>query len=185
LLLQLDLTDLDGLAGMHLLPRAGTLRIFYDVIGQPWGHRRSERRGWRVQYSPAGTELRRAPGPKGLTPELVLPDVALACQHAVTFPGPHSDLAIYDDDTELLYRELVLEGDRIRHLLLGHPDPIQRDPVGRGSRSLVQLDSDPLLGTMWGDAPESCTGRSRSRPLPRAPSTRHGSSSNAAERRRP
>ena len=152
LLLQLDLADLDGLPGMEVLPSSGTLQFFYDVSTKPWGYRRSDRRGWRVLFAPPGAALRRPATPSGLTPELVLPEVALACQHTVTFPGSHSDLAVFDDDTEDAYRELVLEGDRIRHLLLGHPDPIQWDPVGAGCRSLLQLDSDPLLGTAWGDS---------------------------------
>lgn len=151
LLLQLDLTDLDGIAGADVLPGAGTLSFFYDVIGQPWGYSHKERTRWRVLYLPASDPLRPAPHPKGLVPELVLPAVSASCQHAVTFPGTCSDLAAISDDDEDLYRELVLGGDRIRHLLLGHPDPIQRDPVGDGWRSLLQLDSDPLLGTMWGD----------------------------------
>lgn len=152
LLLQLDLSDLDGVPGMEVLPSSGTLQFFYDVVMQPWGYRQSDRRGWRVLYAPAEAELRRSASPSGLAPELVLPEVALTCQHTVTFPGSHSDLAVFEDDTEDAYRELVLEGDRIRHLLLGHPDPIQRDPVGAGQRSLLQLDSDSLLGTMWGDS---------------------------------
>lgn len=152
LLLQLTLSDLDGVPGTEVMPSFGTLQFFYDVVTQPWGYQRSHRRGWRVLFAPPAAELRRPASPSGLVPELVLPEVALTCQHAVTFPGSHSELAVFDDDTEDAYRELVLEGDRIRHLLLGHPDPIQRDPVGAGQRSLLQLDSDPLLGTMWGDS---------------------------------
>ena len=151
LLLQLDLADLPRIPGVDALPSSGTLQFFYDVVARPWGYQRSDRRGWRVLFAPPEAELRRPATPQGLVPELVLPEVALACRHAVTFPSSHSALAVFDDDTEDAYRELVLEGDRVRHLLLGHPDPIQSDPVGAGQRSLLQLDSDALLGTMWGD----------------------------------
>lgn len=152
LLLQLGLADLRGIAGTHLLPSDGTLWFFYDVIGQPWGLRQRERSGWRVLHAPADAVLRPARHPAGLPDEHVLPLVTCTPQPTVTFPGPHSDRAVIDGDDDLLYRELVLGGDRIRHLLLGHPDPIQRDPVGRGSVSLLQLDTDPLLGTSWGDS---------------------------------
>lgn len=153
LLLQLDLRDLAGIAGMHLLPTGGLLSFFYDVIGQPWGHRHSERNQWRVLYAPSDAHLRKPPTPKGLVSEHVLPAVAVTCQPTRTFPSPISDRAVYfDDHDELVYRELVLGGDGVRHLVLGHPDPVQRDPVHPGCVSLLQLDSDPFLRTMWGDS---------------------------------
>ena len=75
----------------------------------------------------------------------------------MTYPGWNCDEMLdvdkeFLDDFDRLYRELVLGGDPVRHLVFGHPDPIQRDPVGPGGISLLQLDSDPLLGTMWGDS---------------------------------
>lgn len=154
LLLQLDLAHLGAVADSLPVPSSGTVHVFYDVIGQPWGYRTSHRGGWRVLYAPATAELRRYE-PKDLTPDIVLPEVAIAFEPTITYPSPISNQAprcVNDDEQELLYRTLVVGDDRIRHLLFGHPDPIQRDPVGRGSVSLLQLDSDPLLGTMWGDS---------------------------------
>lgn len=148
LLLQLDLRDAARFPATRSLPAAGWLWFFYDVVEQPWGYERAHRTGWRVLHAPDGTGLRR----REAASSTVLPAVAVRLQHVVTYPGSRSESAVFDDDTEDLYRELVLGGDRIRHLLLGHPDPIQRDPVGSGCVSLLQLDSDPLLGTIWGDS---------------------------------
>jgi uncharacterized protein YwqG len=151
LLAQIDLADVAAL-GIGGLPPAGTLSFFYDTVGRPWGDRVSERSGWRVLHVPAGASLRRRM-PTGLTHEMMLPEVAMGLQRVVTYPSPFSDLApecAYDEED--LYCELVLGDHRIRHQLLGHPEPIQSDPVSSGSISLLQLDSDPLLDTMWGDA---------------------------------
>jgi uncharacterized protein YwqG len=152
LLLQVDLADLAGFGGAVPVPPSGTLHFFYDAVAQPWGYRFSDRRGWRVLYTPATVPLRRYI-PRGLTPELVLPAVAISFVPTMTYPSPLSDVAPECvDNEEDLYRALVVGDDRIRHLLLGHPDPIQSDPVPRGWVSLLQLDPDPFLGTMWGDS---------------------------------
>ena len=61
--------------------------------------------------------------------EVLLSVVAVELRPVVTFPGPLSDAAVYEDETEDEYCSLVVGDDRIQHLLLGHPNPIQCDPV--------------------------------------------------------
>lgn len=152
-----------------LLPSHGVLYFFYDVTEQPWGGSAEELTDAVVLYTPDDTGLSRAAPPSGLNPdEGILPAVGMAFAEELTLQEhtKESLLAAGLDDAQIaayyeLYdeRNSAADEETTSHHLLGDPDEIQNDmrpecaalKGGEEWRLLLQLDSDELLDTMWGD----------------------------------
>jgi hypothetical protein len=164
---QLRLDDLPTGELGDLLPRSGLLTFF--VRTGPSG-------GPEVSDSVASVTIRllAADGlatclpPPGLGAAALLAECSIAGSLLLALPDTPPDL------DARAYRTMIREFERkqrlpkVRHRLLGYPDAVQVDPVGQaageaqrsgfapepeaGWQLLLQLDSDPDLGTTWGDA---------------------------------
>jgi hypothetical protein len=166
---QIDLKEAAAHAPEGSLPPHGRLLVFYDAVAQPWGAP-DQAEGWRVMYVADGdTDLAPVPAPEGVpvfrvlpltfasdltlpTPDLLGLGAAGGPQEAAPGLGPVADWDFQTDAWSL--------DEGPCHQLLGHPYPIQGDPLreaaqysGAGEwRLLLQVDSDQRAGMMWGDA---------------------------------
>lgn len=98
-LLQVNLTDLQGLECSPALPAHGTLAFFYDIQEQPWGFDPGDRSGHRVYWF-EGVDLHRRDAPDV---ETAVPPSALTFRQALSLPHPYSQRG--DDLLKLLSTE--------------------------------------------------------------------------------
>ena len=186
-LAQVDLRSLPAEGDRADLPPDGLLSFFYDAEQRAWGFDPEEAGAWAVLHTPSGTTLSRRGLPKDLPDEARFDPISVAARTELC-PEPWASRAIerlglnaaqtetYAD----LLDELVGGDPEPRHILLGHPDPIQGemqlecqlvsnglycgDSTGyedpRASeleggaddwRLLLQVDTDDDASMMWGD----------------------------------
>jgi hypothetical protein len=94
--------------------------------------------------------LRRRPWPSDLADELRFAVALAVSEPTLTLPDwPMLEEIASPDEAEELLRAVRTPGSA--HQLLGHPSTIQGSPPPDGGRLLMQIDSDPLLGTVFGD----------------------------------
>ncbi len=186
-LAQVDLGSLPDEGDRADLPVDGLVSFFYDAEQQAWGFDPVQTGAWTVLHTPRGTTLSRREFPADLPDEARFDPIPVAARTELC-PEPWESRAIerlaLDADRTEVYAELLDElagGDlEPRHLMLGHPDPVQGemqlecqlvshglycgDSTGynhpRASeleggaddwRLLLQVDTDDDASMMWGD----------------------------------
>ncbi len=137
-LAQLNCADLQSFPVAQVLPQAGLLSFFYDVINQPWGGDRGDRDGFAVMYTPPTTALVPAemPTDAAIDQGWLLPTFGITFTEILSIPhyeAPELDLLQLDDTTRNHYFDLVanwlanmFEGEPC-HQLFGYPQNIQGD----------------------------------------------------------
>jgi uncharacterized protein YwqG len=185
---QVDLGSLPDVGDRADLPAYGLLTFFYDAGQQAWGFDPAQTGAWAVLHTAADATLVRREAPAGLPEDARFDPVPLAAEDELC-PEPWESraverLGLTADEAESyaeLLEEMAESDDEPRHLLLGHPDPVQGemqlecqlvshglycgDQTGyedsRASaleggaddwRLLLQVDTDDDASMMWGDA---------------------------------
>jgi uncharacterized protein YwqG len=155
---QLDLAELRTFAHTAELPEGGVLSFFYSA--HYWGFDPKDRRGFRVEWFPDSTGLRRrsaaATARKGDFEEPVLyPSCTLALLEAASPPDPDSiamkQLGLSEEE-ESAYADLHVDWDTdVSHpyQVLGNPSPIQGEM--QLECQLVSHGLDCGDGTAYGD----------------------------------
>jgi uncharacterized protein YwqG len=129
-LAQFQLSELIAYDHVRLLPSAGMLYFFYEVVAQPWGLEPTDRGAWHVAFydgehsslertsSPYSVDPTRSPAPHrlGYTTILTLPDYTLV-EHFTGVRLSKEELNRYSD--------LVIAHSRWEHQMLGHAVEVQ------------------------------------------------------------
>ena len=168
---QIRTSDFRSFDTMGLLPDAGLLSFFVADTDDPdfYDDRSADR--WRVVYTDGDAQLVRRTCPDDLPGSGDYIPAAVNILPALSLPHWESKLVsslkLNEADFEsyieahLDYNEAIVKAKHC-HKVLGWPDTLQADvasgcPKSRGKRAgsewrlLLQLDSDELLGTQWGD----------------------------------
>lgn len=166
-LAELSLAEVRAALPESPLPADGRLLFFYEQEATEFHVPHDDGRG-RVLLAADDDGLEPAAAPDGL--ELRLPERALGLVREWTLPDPFSaqvERLRFDEPRRQAYFDLYdalalrqaaveaggLTGEVPQHRLLGYPAFVQDEPDGADEwRLLLQLDSDPELDMMWGDA---------------------------------
>jgi len=166
---QLDLATLPSVRGLPL-PKTGALFFFYDATEQPWGYDPKHRGGAQVIYSPSPLS---AHGVRALhrdvDEEARFRGLAVTSTPEVSLPSHNHPLFRELQATEAEWNAYMAFHDpfqRAVHRIGGHGNEIQGElslAAERGSKRkgadstssdwllLLQVDSEPRTGTVWGD----------------------------------
>ncbi|CAN5217313.1 hypothetical protein BH09MYX1_BH09MYX1_09460 [soil metagenome] len=139
---QIDLATLDDPTG--LLPEAGLLSFFFDIVQMPWGYRSGHRGGGRVFYTEPSTPLVRRAAPVDLDPDAVLGSCMVSSKVIATLlelPRPQSRQ--WPEELRLQYFELAREriaGSAPHHRMFGWPYEVQGEMTLKCERMLRGVD---------------------------------------------
>ena len=144
---QIDLAQVAPLDRHGLLPRAGLLSFFR---GDPSGPLEPD--VCAVVFNEPGSPLSRREFPDELPDHQRYRAIALKPEADLTLP-PEPPPFLTEDERDTYQWKLVEElTPRPRHRILGHPDPVQRDPrADSDAVVLLQIDSDDGAQMTWGD----------------------------------
>jgi uncharacterized protein YwqG len=164
-LAQINLAEVGQIQPDSSLPRVGLLSFFYNAEEHPYGEADGPD-AWRVLFIPPG-ELQPAEPPVTLAEARSFPTCRLQFAEEVTLPpsGAIDVFSLRPRDRDLLwdlYEEVTEQygGNLAIHRLLGHPTPIQHNPLdtvgdqaeGDDWMLLLQVDTDPTAALFWGDS---------------------------------